>query len=204
MSPKLSSLIVIVILLTVAIPTSFQFAAADDMKGINISMAVSSSSFDPSVDKQVTLVFTPTPTPDTMSIIEPKGQAEHIDYLIKISKNGQTVYTNQFHTHSGKLTLVFTPLQAPTYTNGGESDPNNTTTQPFNISGKIFDASGNYQISASIVGVEFNPITPIEEKFTMQVVPEFGPMVTLILVLSIIGIIVLSKIKFMSNTFPNF
>jgi predicted secreted protein with PEFG-CTERM motif len=205
MNIKLSYLIIIIILFTVAIPTSLQFAAADDMKGNNISMSITSSSFNPSVDKQVTLVFTPTPTQQMLPIIEPNGKVEHLDYLIKISKDGQWIYTNQFHTHSGTLTLVFTPLQAPTYVTGGESDPNNTTTDPFNISGKIFDENGNYQISASIVGVEFNPLsTPIEDKFTMQVVPEFGSMVTLILISSIIGIIVLSKIKFMSNTFLNF
>jgi len=203
MSLKLS-LIVITVILTVAITIPLQFANAEIMKGNNTSMSITSSSFNPSVDKQVTLVFTPTPTQQMLSIIEPNGKVEHLDYLITITKDGQWLYSNQFHTHSGTLTLVFAPLQAPIYVTGGKSDPNNITTDPFNITGKIFIENGNYQISASIVGVEFNPLSnPIEDKFTMQVVPEFGPMVTLILILSLIGIIILSKIRFMSNTFLN-
>jgi len=56
-----------------------------------------------------------------------------------------------------------------------------------------------YQISASIVGVEFNPLPcPVEDEFSIQIVPEFGPMVILILILAISGTMALSKIKFNS------
>lgn len=173
-----------------------QPALADEMKGNNITMTITPSPFNPSTDKQVTLVFTPTPTQQQTSIIEPNNKIEHLDYVITITKDGQQIFTKQFHTHSGVLTLVFAPSQDATNVTGGESDAANTTTGPYNISGTVFSDSGNYQISASIVGVEFNPIpNPIQDQFSIQVVPEFGSMTILILVLAVTGTIVLSRMK---------
>jgi predicted secreted protein with PEFG-CTERM motif len=174
-----------------------QAVFAEEMKGNNISMSIAPSPFNSSTDKQVTLVFTPNPNQQELSVIEPKNKVEHLDYVIVITKDGHEVFNKQFHTHSGVLTLVFTPSQDIVNVTGGESDPNNTTTGPYDVSGSIVSENGNYQISASIVGVEFNPLpSPVEDKFTMQVVPEFGPMATLILISAITGTIVLYKMKF--------
>lgn len=170
---------------------------AEEMKGNNISMSITPSPFNPSADKQVTLVFTPTPTQQALPVIEPKNKVEHLDYVITITKDGQEVFTKQFHTHSGVLTLIISPSSDTVNITGGESDPSNTMTSPYNISGPVFNENGNYQVSASIVGVEFNPLpSPVEDKFTMQVVPEFGPMAPLILISAIGGTMILARISF--------
>ncbi len=53
--------------------------------------------------------------------------------------------------------------------------------------------NGNYQITAQIVGIEFNPLsTPLTDDFTIEVVPEFGSIAMMILGVSIVSIIALS------------
>jgi len=61
------------------------------------------------------------------------------------------------------------------------------------VSGPVFMDNGNYQITAQIVGIEFNPLpTPLTDEFNMQVVPEFGPIVIVILAAAIVGTIIVT------------
>ena len=53
--------------------------------------------------------------------------------------------------------------------------------------------NGNYQVTAQIVGIEFNPLpTPLTDDFNIQVVPEFGTITMMILGVSIVSIIAIT------------
>jgi len=61
------------------------------------------------------------------------------------------------------------------------------------ISGPVFMDNGDYQISAQIVGIEFNPLpTPLVDDFNIQVVPEFGSIVMVAFAIAIVSAIVLT------------
>jgi predicted secreted protein with PEFG-CTERM motif len=120
------------------------------------------------------------------------GVIKHLDYNITVSEGGNTVFNQKFHTHNGNLTLVFTPSSGQISVTGGDSDAAQTTTGPFYISGPVFNSTGNYDITADVVGVNFSPITPLKHKFTVQAVPEFGNLASIVLVMAITSIIIIT------------
>lgn len=164
-------------------------------KGNNINLTILPFPLDTSKTNNITFYFTPNSNQSTFlgSSITP-NKIDHLDYLVIISQNGKEVFHQQMHTHSGNLTLEFTGGSGAIGVTGGQSDPNNTTTGPYMVSGPVFTGTGNYEISASIVGVEFNPLpTPLGDKFTLQAVPEFGSTATIILAISVLGILVVTS-----------
>src|SRR5574340_385963 len=196
-------LLALILLITPLLMMSSQIAVFGDtggqLKGNNIDLTISPFPIDVSKSNNVTLSFTPHADQKAFlgSSITP-NKIDHLDYLVIISQNGKEVFNKQMHTHSGNLILEFTGGSVSVGVIGGQSDPNNTTTGPYYVSGPVFTGSGNYEISASVVGIEFNPLpNPLGDKFTVQAVPEFGSMATIVLVTSIFGILVItSKARF--------
>lgn len=164
-------------------------------KGNNINLTILPFPLDTSKTNNITFYFTPNSDQSAFlgSSITP-NKIDHLDYLVIISQGGKEIFHQQMHTHSGNLTLEFTGGSGTIGITGGQSDPNNTTTGPYYVSGSVFTGTGNYEISASIVGVEFNPLpSPLGHKFTLQAVPEFDSMATIILAILILGILVITS-----------
>lgn len=159
------------------------------MIGTNMNLTITPSSFNPTTDSNVTLAFMPNPDVPTLLT---GGVIKHLDYNITVSQGGNLIFNYKFHTHSGNLSLVFTSSSGQFSVTGGQSDAAHTTTGPFYISGPAFNSSGNYEIAADIVGVNFSPVIPLEDKFTLQAVPEFGQLATIVLAVAVISIVVLT------------
>ena len=147
--------------------------------------------FDNTANDMVTLSFTAKSdelkgTKMTSMIID------HLDYKVMISKDGNEIWSERFHEHDGNLELQITPSEGSFTVTGGE-EVGSTETKAFMISGPVFMDNGNYQITAQIVGIEFNPLsTPLTDDFNMQVVPEFGTITMMILGVSIVSIIAIT------------
>ncbi len=143
--------------------------------------------FDNTANDMVTLSFT-AKSDELMG----SGAIDHLDYKVIISKDGSEVWSEQFHEHDGNLELQITPSEGSFSTTGGE-EVGSTETKAFMVQGPVFMDNGNYQITAQIVGIEFNPLpTPLIDDFNIQVVPEFGPIVMVAFAIAIISAIVLT------------
>jgi len=143
--------------------------------------------FDNTVNDMVTLSFT-AQSDELMG----SGAVDHLDYKVVISKDGSEVWSEQFHEHDGNLELQITPSDGSFTTTGGE-EVGSSETKAFMVKGPVFMDNGDYQISAQIVGIEFNPLpTPLIDDFNMQVVPEFGTITMMILGVGIVSIIAIS------------
>jgi len=143
--------------------------------------------FDNTVNDMVTLSFT-AKSDELMG----SGAIDHLDYKVIISKDGNEVWSEQFHEHDGNLEIQFTPSEGSFSTTGGE-EVGSTETKAFMVQGPVFMDNGNYQITAQIVGIEFNPLsTPLTDDFVMEVVPEFGTIAMMVLGVGIVSIIALS------------
>jgi len=143
--------------------------------------------FDNTANDMVTLSF--TAMSDELKVT---GAIDHLDYKVIISKDGSEVWSDEFHEHDGNLEIQFTPSEGSFSKTGGEGI-GTTETKAFMVKGPVFMDNGNYQVTAQIVGIEFNPLsTPLTDDFTIQVVPEFGSIVMVILVVAIVGTIVIT------------
>jgi len=143
--------------------------------------------FDNTANDMVTLSF--TARSDELKVT---GAIDHLDYKVIISKDGNEVWSEQFHEHDGNLEIQFTPSEGSFSTTGGE-EVGSTETKAFMVQGPVFMDNGNYQITAQIVGIEFNPLsTPLTDDFTIEVVPEFGSIAMMVLGVGIVSIIALS------------
>jgi len=143
--------------------------------------------FDNTANDMVTLSF--TAKSDELKVT---GAIDHLDYKVIISKDGNEVWSEQFHEHDGNLEIQFTPSEGSFTVTGGE-EVGSTETKAFMVQGPVFMDNGNYQVTAQIVGIEFNPLsTPLTDDFTMQVVPEFGTIAMMVLGVGIVSIIALS------------
>jgi len=147
--------------------------------------------FDNTVSDMVTLTF--TAKSDELKGTEMTSMViDHLDYKVIISKDGNEIWSEQFHEHDGNLELQITPSEGSFTVTGGE-EVGSSETKAFMVKGPIFMDNGNYQISAQIVGIEFNPLsTPLVDDFNMQVVPEFGPIVMVAFAIAIVSAIVLT------------
>ena len=147
--------------------------------------------FDNTANDMVTLSFTAKSdelkgTKMTSMIID------HLDYKVMISKDGNEIWSDQFHDHDGNLELQITPSEG-TFTRTEAEEVGSSETKAYMISGPVFMDNGNYQVTAQIVGIEFNPLsTPLTDDFNMQVVPEFGTITMMILGVSIVSIIAIT------------
>ncbi len=143
--------------------------------------------FDNTANDMVTLSF--TAMSDELKVT---GAIDHLDYKVIISKDGSEVWSDEFHEHDGNLEIQFTPSEGSFSKTGGEG-VGTTETKAFMVKGPVFMDNGNYKVTAQIVGIEFNPLsTPLTDDFTIQVVPEFGSIVMVILVVAIVGTIVIT------------
>jgi len=143
--------------------------------------------FDNTVSDMVTLSFTAK-----SDELKSSGVVVHLDYKVIISKDGNEVWSEQFHEHDGNLELQITPSEGSFTVTGGE-DVGSDGTKAFMVQGPVFMDNGNYQVTAQIVGIEFNPLsTPFTDDFSMQVVPEFGSIVMVVFVVAIVSIIALT------------
>jgi len=119
---------------------------------------------------------------------------DHLDYAVIVSKDGSTVWKSApLHDHDGNLELQVTPSEGSFKVTGGDDVNGKSGTGPYMVTGPVFMDNGNYQVTAQIVGIEFNPLsTPLTDDFNIQVVPEFGSIVMVILVVAIVGTIVIT------------
>ncbi len=143
--------------------------------------------FDNTVSDMVTLSFSAQ-----SDELKGSGAVDHLDYKVIISKDGSEVWSEQFHEHDGNLELQITPSEGSFTVTGGE-EVGSSETKAFMVKGPVFMDNGDYQISAQIVGIEFNPLsTPLVDDFNIQVVPEFGPIVMVAFAIAIVSAIVLT------------
>ncbi len=143
--------------------------------------------FDNTANDMVTLSFTAK-----SDELKGSGAVDHLDYKVIISKDGNEIWSEQFHEHDGNLELQVTPSDGSFTVTGGE-EVGSTETKAFMVKGPVFMDNGNYQVTAQIVGIEFNPLpTPLTDDFSIQVVPEFGSIVMVAFAIAIVGVIVLT------------
>jgi len=155
------------------------------MSGVNLDLDIDPMlPFDNTVSDMVTLSFTAK-----SDALKGSGAVDHLDYKVIISKDGNEVWSEQFHEHDGNLELQITPSEGSFTVTGGE-EVGSTETKAFMVQGPVFMDNGNYQVTAQIVGIEFNPLpTPLTDDFNIQVVPEFGSIVMVVFVVAIVSII---------------
>ncbi len=143
------------------------------MKGTNLDLSVSSPlPFNKTADSNMTLSFLAKSKDLEGSSFSP-GKIDHLDFLISVTHNGNQIWSKQFHDHDGNLILQIHPsTAASSFTvTGGTEDVGKSTTGPYFVDGPVFIEEGNYDISAKIVGIEFNPLpSPLSDTFSLQVV----------------------------------
>jgi len=146
---------------------------ADVMSGVNVDLEIYPVPFNNTANDMVTLSFTAKSdalkgTTITSMVID------HLDYKVIISKDGNEIWSDQFHDHDGNLELQITPSEGR-FTNTVGQEVGTSETKAYMIKGPVFMDSGNYQITSQIVGIEFNPLpTPLTDYFNMQVVVGSG------------------------------
>lgn len=96
--------------------------------------------------------------PDTNNLVP------HIDYVIKIMKDGSEIFRKSFHDHEGDLKLIFIYREGDVKVSGSAGAGGIYT-----IEGPIFGSAGSYTIKASVVGIEFNPIDPFSNEKTISI-----------------------------------
>ncbi|HET7337032.1 MAG TPA: hypothetical protein VFJ23_03975 [Candidatus Nitrosotalea sp.] len=95
---------------------------------------------------------------------------QHIDYKVSLTQGDNQIFgTPVTHTAEGSVSIPFQ-----------------------------FQSAGTYQMTVQVVGILFQPIPPETASFTINVgnnssVPEFGPVAGMIIAVSIVGVIILSK-----------
>jgi predicted secreted protein with PEFG-CTERM motif len=95
---------------------------------------------------------------------------QHIDYKVSLTQGDNQIFgTPVTHTAEGSVSIPFQ-----------------------------FQSAGTYQMTVQVVGILFQPIPPETVSFTINVgnnssVPEFGPVAGMIIAVSIVGVIILSK-----------
>jgi len=150
--------------------------------------------FDNTANDMVTLSFTAMSGEGLEGSSISPGVIDHLDYAVIVSKDGSTVWKSApLHDHDGNLELQVTPSEGSFKVTGGDDVNGKSGTGPYMVTGPVFMDNGNYQVTAQIVGIEFNPLsTPLTDDFNIQVVPEFGSIVMVILVVAIVGTIVIT------------
>jgi len=158
------------------------------MSGVNLDLDIDPMlPFDNTVSDMVTLSFIAK-----SDVLKGSGAVDHLDYKVIISKDGNEIWSDQFHEHDGNLELQITPSEGSFTVTGGE-EVGSTETKAFMVQGPVFMDNGNYQVTAQIVGIEFNPLpTPLTDDFSIQVVPEFGSIVMVAFAIAIVGVIALT------------
>jgi len=147
--------------------------------------------FDNTANDMVTLSFT-AKSDELKGTTMTSMVIDHLDYKVMISKDGNEIWSDQFHDHDGNLELEITPSEG-TFTRTEAEEVGSSETKAYMISGPVFMDNGNYKVTAQIVGIEFNPLpTPLTDDFNMQVVPEFGTITMMILGVSIVSIIAIT------------
>lgn len=141
------------------------------LTGTNLDLSVNPSlPFDKTASKNVTLSFL-AKTKDLEGASISPGKIDHLDYGISITKDGNQIWSKQFHDHDGNLTLQIKPsTSGSVIATGGTEGPGQSTTGPYIVEGPLLIQDGNYSISAQIVGIEFNPLpSPLSDIFNLQV-----------------------------------
>ncbi len=115
---------------------------------------------------------TPNPGDQTelkISFLNKQNTAQqHIDYKVSVTQGENQVFgTPVTHTAEGAVSIPFQ-----------------------------FQTAGTYQVTVEVQGILFQPIPPETASFTIVVgptVPEFGPVAGMIIAISTVGVIILSK-----------
>jgi len=147
--------------------------------------------FDNTANDMVTLSFT-AKSDELKGATMTDTLIDHLDYKVMISKDGNEIWSEQFHDHDGNLELEITPSEGTSTKAGGE-EVGTRETKAFRVKAPVFMDNGNYKVTAQIVGIEFVALrTPLTDDFNMQVVPEFGTITMMILGVSIVSIIAIT------------
>jgi len=148
----------------------FQLGICQDIdEGGYVVLEIYPVPFDNTANDMVTLSFTAKSdalkgTTMTSMVID------HLDYKVIISKDGNEIWSDQFHDHDGNLELQITPSEGR-FTKTVGQEVGTSETKAFMIKGPVFLDSGNYQITSQIVGIEFNPLrTPLTDYFNIRVI----------------------------------
>jgi len=95
----------------------------------------------------------------------------HIDYVVKVLKDGEELFRKQFHDHEGDLSVTFEYMEGDVRTEGSAAAGG-----IFTVYGPIFPTPGTYDIVVSVVGIEFSPINPFSNQTTITILEADQPM----------------------------
>lgn len=95
----------------------------------------------------------------------------HIDYVVKVLKDGEELFRKQFHDHEGDLKVTFEYLEGEVRTEGSAAAGG-----IFTVYGTIFSTPGTYDIVVSVVGIEFSSINPFSNQTTITILEADQPM----------------------------
>ncbi len=154
------------------------------LRGTNFDLNINPAlPFDRTANNMVVLSFNAKAEEFKGDSITP-GLIDHLDYKVTMMNNDAEVWSEQFHDHDGYLELQITTSSSVEVT-GGEGHSSKSSTGPYRISGPIFDKNGSYTVIARVVGIEFESLpSPMEDNFSIKVVPEFS--VTVMVVMGMI------------------
>lgn len=126
--------------------------SGDQSSPANLKFEYSPS--NPSVGSEFTAVF--------LALDQSGNKINHIDYNVRVIKDGVVVFERRFHDHEGDLKVIFVG-------GGGDISVSGSADEGgvYRVSGPVFTSSGEYTFEVSIVGIEFSPIDPITNTFTV-------------------------------------
>lgn len=160
------------------------------LPGENMDLVVNPLPFDRPVNETITLTFKSKGADDK--------PMNNTDWSIDIEMQGTAVFSRIFHDNDGVLELQVTPTNMTEIEVGKPSvnDTETMITSAYPVTGPIFMENGQYQVHAKITGIDFKPLpSPIEQDFSIDVVPEFPMAPILPLLLAFAAIVGVMRMK---------
>jgi len=128
-----------------------------DTANINANILIEYTPPEPRMGDSIEFVFT-VKDKETGNIVV------HIDYTVKVLKDGNELYRKAFHDHEGNLKVKFEYREGDIQVEGSASAGGE-----FTVYGPIFSEPGSYTVSVSVVGIEFSPIDPFSNETVVEV-----------------------------------
>lgn len=135
------------------------------VEGHNLKMSMGNPAvWDTSKLERSLLVFEPTSTSYRSD--------QPITYNLTILRDNQQVFSEEFRTLGGHLSVELVPADGDTKVSG--PDTNEPVTGAYHVQGSFLKANGNFKVQAEITKVvDQTPASQLGDEFTIQVVPEF-------------------------------
>ena len=134
-----------------------------DTADINANIIIEYTPSEPVIGDVISFIFTVKDI-DTGSIVV------HIDYTVKVLKDGEEVFRKAFHDHEGDLKVKFELRDEDVSVEGSAAAGGEYT-----VYGPVFSSPGSYTVSVSVVGIEFSPIDPFSNETIVNVLEPETP-----------------------------